>query len=121
MMTLRQRRLPAAVSAMLLAGTACVCAALDAGAPIVTIWTSTGTIDSIGSRPGTLALRDAQGAISSFQIDSGSALVFQGIRERRIDDLRPGMTIEVDYLRNAGGELPRITWVEILPDENKKQ
>lgn len=88
----------------------------DRGRPAATE-TRVGTLLSIDREKLTCTVEKSSGIVGAFRLDDDATLVFHGMRPLRIDELRPGMRIEIDHRRTAGEELPVVTWVEVLEEK----
>jgi len=76
--------------------------------------TSGATILSIDRERRILTVEASSGVINTFRLDDAATLIFRDLRPLRIEELRPGMRIEIDYRRDGGAQLPTVTWIEVL-------
>jgi hypothetical protein len=83
-----------------------------------TAGTLVGTLLSVDRERRICTLEKSQGIVDTFRLDDDTSLVFQGMRLLQIDELRPGMRVEIDHRRMAGDELPAVTWVEVLEEKH---
>ena len=80
--------------------------------------TCTGTLLSIDREKRICTIEKSSGAVGAFHLDDDATLVFRGMRPLRIEELRPGMRMEIDHRLAAGGEFPTVTWVEVLEEKH---
>lgn len=83
-----------------------------------TMETCVGTLLSIDREKRTCTVETSPGAAGAFRLDDDATLIFRAMRPLRIDDLRPGMRIEIDRRRAAGEESPTATWIEVLEEKH---
>jgi len=83
------------------------------------IRTCAGRILLIDAEGEKLVLDRMPGGIDSFSIDHNTSLAFQGIRMVEIDELRPGMNLEVDYRPPVADKGAVVTWIDVVEGENK--
>ncbi|MCX6354345.1 MAG: hypothetical protein NTZ78_05510 [Candidatus Aureabacteria bacterium] len=95
------------------------CVVFAAGGGEGSIRTCAGRILLIDAGGEKLVLERMPGGIDSFSLEPNASLVFQGIRMVEIDELRPGMNLEVDYLPVVAGKGAVVTWIDVMDGENK--
>jgi len=114
-MPLARRRLPMEVGAALffIVHAVVLCSGAARGGSGEGV-ASGGTVFSIDRERRFLTVEASSGVINTFRLDDAVTLIFRGLRPLRIDELRPGMRIEIDYRRDGGAQLPTVTWIEVL-------
>jgi len=81
--------------------------------------TCAGTILSIDREKWALTVEESSRVVNTFRLDDAATLIFRGVRPLRIDELRSGMRVEIDYRHSGGESLPTVTWIEVLEDKDK--
>jgi len=82
-----------------------------------TVATVTATLRSIDAARGVIAVEKRGGERAEFRVDAVESLIFKGIRTLALDELAPGMRLDIDYRPEAGGAIPLAAWVEVTGPE----
>jgi hypothetical protein len=78
-----------------------------------TVATVTATLRSVDAARGVIAVEKRGGERGEFRVDAGETLIFKGIRTLTLDELAPGMRLDIDYRPETGGAIPLAVWVEV--------
>jgi hypothetical protein len=78
-----------------------------------TVVTAAATLRSVDTARGVIAVETSGGERGEFRVDAGETLIFKGIRTLALDELAPGMRLDMDYRPGTGGAMPLATWIEV--------
>lgn len=79
--------------------------------------TCAGSISALDATAATLLLDPMPGGVSSFVIEPSATMIFRGIWPLRVDELRPGMRVGLDYQPPPPDGKARVTWIEIEEED----
>ncbi len=78
-----------------------------------------GTVLSVDREKRVLTVEESSQAVNAFRLDEAATLIFRDMFPLRVEQLRPGMRVEIDYRRSERDGLPVVTWIEVLEERRK--
>jgi hypothetical protein len=76
----------------------------------------TGEITALDASAGTLSIKGADGAEKAFNVVDGETILWKGIEDIKIADIKQGDKAEVGYYTNDAGKLVA-SWVDVVVPE----
>lgn len=83
--------------------------------------TCAGTISALDTTAATLLLDPMPGGVNSFVLEPSATMIFRGIWPLRMNELRPGMRVGLDYQPPPPDGKARVTWIEMEEENSDDQ